>query len=237
MSKPSDKPAVFMAFDTKTCTECKSEIFRGGLFLPVKESDRLLCMECADLDELDFLPTGDAALTRRATKHSAVTYVVLRFSRARKRFERQGILAQPQAIDLAEKECAADEATREARREYNRQRAASLDEQFVASFAAAIRRQFPAMPAGRERRIAEHACLKSSGRVGRSAAAKAFDADAVCLAVLAHIRHHETDYDRLLYQLGDRHEARRMVSGKVEAVMNRWATDQNSRCSNPSPST
>jgi len=35
----------------------------------------------------------------------------------------------------------------------------------------------------------------TGGRGGRSAAAKSFDEEAVRLAVIAHIRHRETDYD------------------------------------------
>ena len=37
--------------------------------------------------------------------------------------------------------------------------------------------------------MAKHACEKYSGRVGRSAAAKSFDATAIDLAVKAHVRH------------------------------------------------
>ena len=217
----TEKPAIFVALDVKTCTECGGEVIRGGWFLPEKP-DRLLCMPCADLDELEFLPSGNVALTRRASKHSAVSYVVLKFSRARKRFERQGIIVQPQAIERAQEECAADEGLRHARQERNRERVARLDEQFVKAFAAVVRERFSAMPPGRERQIAEHACRKWSGRVGRSAAAKEFDPNAIKLAVIAHIRHHETDYDRLLFQLGDRHEARRSVHEKVDRVLDRW---------------
>jgi hypothetical protein len=214
-------PAVFVAVDDKKCTACGEEIFRGGLFLPEKP-DRLLCMDCADLDELEFLPSGDATLTRRASKHSAVSYVVLRFSRHRKRFERQGTLVQPEAIEQAQTECAADEGARRERQERNRERLARLDEQFVKAFAAAVREQFPAMPRDRERQIAEHACQRSSGRVGRAAAAKEFDPNPVRLAVIAHIRHRETNYDRLLFQSGDRDAARRAVGEKVDRVLDKW---------------
>jgi hypothetical protein len=48
-----------------------------------------LCLACADLDHLVFLPAGDAALTRRTTKASSLSAVVVRWSRARKRYERQ----------------------------------------------------------------------------------------------------------------------------------------------------
>jgi hypothetical protein len=45
---------------------------------------------------------------------------------------------------------------------------------------------------------------------------------AIDLAVLAHIRHTETEYDRLLTQGTDRHEARSRVAGPVEAIVRRW---------------
>ena len=217
--------AVFIAVDEKKCTECGEDIFRGEFFLPEKP-DRLLCMACADLDEFECLPSGDAALTRRASKHSAVSYVVLKFSRARKRFERQGTLVQPEAIEQAQAECAADEGLRRERQEKNRERLARLDQQFVKAFAAAVRGQFPGMPTERERQIAEHACQKWSGRVGRTAAAKEFDPNAVTLAVIAHIRHRETNYDRLLFQLGDRDAARRAVHDKVDRILDKWRGTQ-----------
>lgn len=220
MNAKSD-PAIFVAGVEKKCTECGAEIGRGGFFLPQKP-DRLLCMDCADLEDLEFLPSGNVALTRRASKYSSVKYVVLKFSRTRKRFERQGIVVQTQAIERAEEECAADEGLRRERQQRNRERLARLDEGFVKAFAAAARAQFPAMPPARERRIAEHACQKWSGRVGRTAAAKEFDPSAIMLAVVAHVRHHETEYDRLLCKLGDRDEARRSVRGTVDRIIDKW---------------
>jgi hypothetical protein len=53
-------------------------------------------------------------------------------------------------------------------------------------------------PPGQEIAIAEHACLKYSDRVGRSASAKNLEESAIRLAVIAHIRHAETHYDDLL---------------------------------------
>ena len=70
--------------------------------------------------------------------------------------------------------------------------------------------------------IAEHACLKYSGRVGRSAAAKSLDENAIRLAVVAHIRHVETDYDTLLASGYDRHEARSAVETAVNRVLSQW---------------
>ena len=70
--------------------------------------------------------------------------------------------------------------------------------------------------------IAEHACLKHSGRVGRTAAAKELDADAVELAVKAHVRHVHTRYDELLGDGWERHAARSAVADEVNAVLQKW---------------
>ena len=61
-----------------------------------------LCLACADLDHLDYLPSGNTALTPRATRYSRLRAVVVQWSRTRKRYERQGILAEPKAIERAE---------------------------------------------------------------------------------------------------------------------------------------
>ena len=70
--------------------------------------------------------------------------------------------------------------------------------------------------------IAEFACCKYSGRVGRSTAAKQLDADSVRLAVISHVRHAETDYDTLLGHNVDRHDARRRVRARIEQVLAGW---------------
>jgi hypothetical protein len=51
-----------------------------------------------------LLGAGDAKLTRRAKARSARHAVVVRFSKARKRYERQGLLVEPQALREAEAE-------------------------------------------------------------------------------------------------------------------------------------
>lgn len=56
------------------------------------------CLRCVGLDDLEYLPAGDAMLTRR-TKAKCTRYaVVVRFSRTRRRYERQGLLVEPQAL-------------------------------------------------------------------------------------------------------------------------------------------
>jgi hypothetical protein len=174
------------------------------------------------MDHLVFLPAGDAALTRRSRKHSSLVAVVLRWSRARKRYERQGLLVEEAALAQAEQECLADEEVRARQRERAAERRAELDHEYVERFAARVRELFPSCPAGREVEIAEHACLKYSGRVGRSAAAKRLEEDTVRIAVVAHIRHAETNYDQLLGRGIERHEARAMVADAVDQVLARW---------------
>lgn len=74
-----------------------------GAYL-IKESVGPSCLPCAGLGVLEFLPAGDAALTRRAKAKSGVSAVVVRFSRSRKRFERQGLLLESEALREAERE-------------------------------------------------------------------------------------------------------------------------------------
>lgn len=204
-----------------SCSECGKELGRHS-WITLVEGKGAVCLACADLDHLIFLPAGDAALTRRARKHSALSAVVLEWSRSRKRYERQGLLVETQALEQAEQECLADSEVRARRQERDAVRRERLDKEFVASFAARIRELFPSCPAGRETLIAEHACLKYSGRVGRSAAAKELDEDAVWLAVSAHVRHAETGYDDLLMRGVDRYEARAQVQEAVARVLNKW---------------
>jgi hypothetical protein len=105
---------VFWILRDSSCSECGKELLRGCLLR--LEDDRPLCMSCADLDHLVFLPRGDAALTRRAKKYSTLHAVVVRFSRTRGRYERQGLLVEESALDRAETECLADADARAARR-------------------------------------------------------------------------------------------------------------------------
>ena len=213
---------VFITTGESSCSECGEDLGRKA-WITLIEDKGALCLSCADLDHLVFLPAGDAALTRRSRKHSTLSAVVLRWSRARKRYERQGLLVEAEASEQAEQECLADEEVRARRREREAARRAELDQQYVQQFAERVRELYPHCPPGREVRIAEHACLKYSGRVGRSAAARSFDEQVIRLAVLAHVRHTETLYDELLASGYDRREARAQVEGTVAGVLSRWA--------------
>ncbi|EUA22441.1 hypothetical protein I552_6932 [Mycobacterium xenopi 3993] len=123
-----------------------------------------LCLDCADLGHLEFLPSGDATLTRRAKKASRLSAVVVRWSRSRKRYERQGILAEPDAIERAEQDCLSDAEVRARRMERD---------QAVASPTTCGFRQHSLQPSAR--------CFPAA----RSAAPKRSRAMQHCVAVAA----------------------------------------------------
>ena len=212
---------VFISTRDSKCDECKEELGRKA-WITLNRDKGALCLSCGDLDQLVFLPTGDAALTRRARKHSALSAVVLKWSRARKHYERQGLLVEEKALEQAESECLADSEIRIRRNEREQERRAERDDQYIHDFAARVRELFPNCPRGREHQIAEHACRKYSGRVGRSAAAKSFAEEAVRLAVIAHIRHRESNYDDLLGKGWDRSDARDQVRDQVNKTGDLW---------------
>ena len=82
-----------------TCHRCGGS---GGLL--IMQGPGPMCLRCAGLDDLEFLGRGDALLTRRAKAKSARHAVVVRFSRTRKQYERQGLLVEPAALAEAERE-------------------------------------------------------------------------------------------------------------------------------------
>jgi hypothetical protein len=186
------------------------------------EGKGALCLVCADLDHLEFLPTGNTALTRRSRKLSTLSALVLKWSRARKRYERQGLLVETAALEQAEASCLAETEVRAARSLRRASREAEIDDEYVTEFAKAVRQQYPSCPSGRDSEIAEHACRKYSGRIGRTRDAKTLQPSAVELAVRAHVRHRETEYDVLLAHGCDRYEARSLVSATVAEIMHRW---------------
>ncbi len=99
LAKPP-QPVVFEILRDSQRSEWGAELPRGS-FLTM-EGEQALCLSCARMGDLEFLPAGDTALTRRATKYSGRTGVVVRFSRSRGRYERQGILVEEPALEKAD---------------------------------------------------------------------------------------------------------------------------------------
>ncbi|BCJ44619.1 hypothetical protein GCM10010168_14320 [Actinoplanes ianthinogenes] len=220
ITRQSKAPDLVVVLPQKdfTCTGCGAT---DGNAL-IMEDAGPLCLTCADLDHLVFLPAGDAALTRRAKQAGRLSAVVVRFNRSRRRHERQGLLVEQAALEQAEQQCLSDEEARARRRERDRVRREAADEVFQEKLAEEIRRLFPGCPPARAAAIGRHAGTRSSGRVGRSAAGRALDPEAVTRAVIASVRHEDTAYDELLMAGVPRDEARARIRADIDLVLERW---------------
>lgn len=217
LAKPTEL-AVFLAQrDGRACAECATPTRAGDFVLVEREAD--ICLACADLDHLEFLPAGNATISRRAKKYSSLCAVVLEFNRRYKRYDRVGLLVTNDAIERAESETTADAAERQQQRDRAAARRARHDQELVAAMTDAIGRLFPGCSADEAQSIATHTALRGSGRVGRSAAGRAVDANAVELAVIAWIRHQKTDYDTLLMQGVPRQAARAQIRSKIDECL------------------
>lgn len=95
LSKPPDL-VVISPLHEWSCAVCS-----GSGDLLIMEERGPVCLRCAGMDHLVYLPRGDATLTRRAKEASSLSAVVVRFSRTRKRYERQGILIEGAALEHA----------------------------------------------------------------------------------------------------------------------------------------
>ena len=166
LNRPLELVVFQKVSEEGNCNECGVELPKGEFLF--KEKGKPLCLACADLDQLVFLPAGDAALSRRARKHSSLAAVVVRFSRSRGRYERQGLLVTEEGLARAEEECAADAPARAATRARAAVQRQEEDREFAAALAGAIAQRYPGCPADEAREIAEHTGRRSSGRVGRS---------------------------------------------------------------------
>ena len=211
---------VFDILRESKCADCGEELL-GGDFL-FMEGQRPLCLTCADLDHLVYLPRGDIALTRRARKRSKLSAVVVRFSRARKRYERQGVLVEESALEQAEAECSADAEQRSVQRERAEIYRDKQDQVLALRMAESIRQVFPGCPPEEAQTIAAHTSLRGSGRVGRTASGRALEEEALRAAVVAAIRHRYTKYDHLLMRGIGRMDARDAVRDDIDRMLECW---------------
>ena len=219
LSRPV-QPVVFKIVRDSECSECGA-VLAQGCFL-FMEAEQPLCLPCARLDELEYLPAGDAALTRRAAKYSDRTAVVVRFSRSRGRYERQGILVENSALERAEQECSLDANERAKGRAVGALRRKEQDCALIAQMAEEIEILFPRCPPKEAAAIAAHTAARGSGRVGRTAAGRNLEERALAAAVTAAVRHEHTEYDALLAAGVERDLARQRVAGQVQAILAAW---------------
>lgn len=213
---------LYIATSDTRCDQCNESI-KSGAIISHGDSDSAICLSCADMDHLVFLPSGDAALTRRAGKYSGLSAVVLKWVRRHKRYQRQGTMVEEAALARAEEYCLKDSGLRAERRKKDALRRLERDKIYVEQFGLKIRELFPGCPENREILIAQHTCLKYSDRVGRTKSAKDLNEKAVKLAVAAHIRHTETNYDKLLSLGVPRRQARAEIQEMVKSLMLSWA--------------
>jgi hypothetical protein len=76
-----------------TCHRCGGT---GDLLM--METPGTVCLRCVGLDDLEYLPMGDALLSRRAKAKSTRYAVVVRFSRTHRLYERRGLLVEASAL-------------------------------------------------------------------------------------------------------------------------------------------
>ncbi|KAG0153844.1 hypothetical protein Pdw03_6058 [Penicillium digitatum] len=160
-----------------------------------------------------LVPKGDVYITRHCrskTKESErMVYVV--YNRTGKRT--LGIRV-PEEIYTEVHEAAA--ATKESRAKAVQVR----DAKDLSKSRDLLKNEFPLMPTETLKIILEHAFLKGSGRVGRTAMLS--DEKKTLLAVEAHIRHVHTPYEKLLEEGVSRKDAREQVWSTIQAVELAW---------------
>jgi hypothetical protein len=219
LSSPA-QPVVFEILRDSACSECGAELARGSFL--VMEAEQPLCLPCARLDDLQYLPAGDTALTRRSSPYSERTAVVVRFSRSRGRYERQGILVEQSALEKAEQESSEDAGERAKARAASAARRREQDRELIARMTVEIGKLFPRCPPREAGAIAAHTATRNSGRVGRTAAGRNLDEGALTAAVTAAVRHRHTEYDAMLAAGGDRLLARQQIADQVQAILAAW---------------
>jgi hypothetical protein len=94
------EPVVYIVAKDSTCSKCQKNIPRSSFLMT--DNNEPFCMACSPYKDHVYLPAGDPLLTRRAKKYSKTSAVVVKFSRARKRYERQGLLITEEALRQAE---------------------------------------------------------------------------------------------------------------------------------------
>lgn len=223
IKKLTEKPELRVFIKTSSdseCDKCQKLIYQKNIMY--SEANKAYCLKCVNLDTLTFLGSGDATLSRRARKNSHKFAAVVEFNKRRKRYERRGILVEQLAIDAAEMECNNDASTRAVSRAKSEVKRQEDDYDFTTEFTLQIKKYFPRCPHKEIIAIAQHATVRSSGRVGRTAAAKNFDEEMIRLAVIAYIRHQHTDYDRLLLNRTAKQIARKLIQAPLQRKLQSW---------------
>jgi hypothetical protein len=94
------------------------------------------------------------------------------------------------------------------------------DAALIRQAAAALEKEFPNIPDDEKEIVLKHGFRKYSGRVGRTGQLPM--SKKAMLAVIAHIRHKHTNYDKLMDDGMKREEARKEIAKKTQEVLRGW---------------
>ncbi len=97
MDEEPPEMIVYSSIRESQCERCAAAMPAGSFFFLKRK--QLLCLRCAGLDDLVFVPAGNARLTRNARQLSQRYAIVLRYSRGLERYERKGLLVEPHTVD------------------------------------------------------------------------------------------------------------------------------------------
>jgi hypothetical protein len=116
-AKSPDKNVVYELTRASRCFRCDTKLDAGELAKLVNSQDdrEVLCRKCGGFDSLEMLRSGNAKITKLASRLSATKYVVLKWSQIWKSYERVGLLLESSAIDQAEQKCGIQLLNRENR--------------------------------------------------------------------------------------------------------------------------
>ena len=100
------KNVVYALTRASRCYGCDKRLNSSDIIKMRRTDDdrEVLCKECAGLADLEFLPKGDAKLSRLASKYSTTTCTVMQWSELWKCYERVGIMVTPEALHKAQSE-------------------------------------------------------------------------------------------------------------------------------------
>lgn len=104
--KAAKEPAVYSLVRASRCFSCDTKQEPGMIVKlePGQDEREVRCRKCAQLDQLEFLKSGNAKVTQMAKKYSQRVIVVMQWSELWKTYERVGLLVEPAAIDRIEQE-------------------------------------------------------------------------------------------------------------------------------------
>lgn len=218
--KPNLRVFIKNGKNDDPCKKCGTTIYRKNFIYT--EANSIYCLDCAGLGKLTFHPSGDATLSRRAKKFTSKFAEVVEFNKRRKRYERRGILVEEKALEMAKQSCESDASDRAVKRVKSAKKRFEEDKDFSVQFCCKVKQLFPNCPSDEVIAISEHATVRGSGRVGRTAAAKKLDDESIRLAVIAYIRHKHTDYDRLLLNRTPKKTCRRLIQPVLQKKLKSW---------------